>query len=244
MTMQSTEPGDLSSKVAELEETIGYEFKDDELLQSALTHRSFRFENKDVECDNERLEFLGDAILGFLAAAYLYETFVEHAEGTLTSLRSRVTSGSALAEYAAGVKLGACLRMGQGEDRSGGRSRRSNLANAFEALVGAAYLDGGMAAAETIFSRLIVPHLTAEDVDAWTANPKGRLQEYSQSHWKRSPTYRVIGSEGPPHNTRFTVQVTLEDGSFSIASGNSKQEAQSRAAGDLLTRMEAEAESE
>ena len=136
------------------------------------------------------------------------------------------------------------LRMGQGEDRSGGRSRRSNLANAFEALVGAAYLDGGMAAAETIFSRLIVPHLTAEDVDAWTANPKGRLQEYSQSHWKRSPTYRVIGSEGPPHNTRFTVQVTLEDGSFSIASGNSKQEAQSRAAGDLLTRMEAEAESE
>jgi ribonuclease-3 len=244
MMTQNVDPGDIAARVAALEETIGYVFEDRDLLQSALTHRSFRFENKDVECDNERLEFLGDAILGFQAAAYLYDTFVEHPEGTLTSLRSRVTSGSALAEYAAGAKVGECLRMGQGEHRSGGRSRRSNLANAFEALVGAAYLDGGMPAANTIFNRLIVPHLAAEDIDAWTANPKGRLQEYSQSHWKRSPTYRVIGSEGPPHNTRFTVQVTLEDGSFSIASGNSKQEAQSRAAGDLLTRMEAEAESE
>jgi ribonuclease-3 len=95
-----------------------------------------------------------------------------------------------------------------------------------------------MPAAERIFITLIVPHITAEDIDAWTANPKGRLQEYSQERWKRSPTYRVIGSEGPPHNTRFTVQVTLEDGTFAMATGSSKQEAQSLAAGELLTRME------
>jgi ribonuclease-3 len=230
--------GDLALKVAALEDAIGYSFRDRELLQSALTHRSFRFENKDVECDNERLEFLGDAILGFLAAAFLYETFAEYPEGTLTSLRSRVTSGKALAGYAGEVKLGECLRMGQGEARSGGRTRPSNLANAFEALVGAAYLDSGMPAAECIFITLIVPHITAEDIDAWTANPKGRLQEYTQARWKRSPTYRVIGSEGPPHNTRFTVQVTLEDGTFAMATGSSKQEAQSLAAGELLTRME------
>ncbi len=241
---ESTQAEDLAARVAELQSVTGYTFQDSELLQTALTHRSFRFENKDVECDNERLEFLGDAILGFLAAAFLYRTFHEYPEGVLTSLRSRVTSGSALADYAGDIELGECLRMGQGEARSGGRQRRSNLANVFEALVGAAYLDGGMEAAQGIFDKLVAPHITTQDVDAWTANPKGRLQEYSQARWKRSPTYRVIGSEGPPHNTRFTVQVTLEDGSFAIATGGSKQEAQSQAASELLTRIEDENDEE
>jgi ribonuclease-3 len=217
---------------------IGYRFRRKSTLAVALTHRSYRFENRDIDADNERLEFLGDAVLGFLAAAHMFCAYRGHDEGTLTMLRSRVTSGKALAEYALRLDLGEYLQMGQGEDRSGGRSRRSNLANAFEALIGAAYLDGGMRAAKKIFDTVIAPHVHANDEDIQAENPKGRLQELVQAQWKKGPAYRVISSEGPPHDTLFTVEVKIDDGSVATATGRSKQEAESQAALELLSRIE------
>ena len=221
-----------------LEKKIAYRFLRKRILGIALTHRSFRFENIGVSYDNERLEFLGDAILGFLAAAHLYNIYPDHDEGTLTALRSRFTSGKALAECAREIDLGKYLSMGQGEDQSGGRSRQSNLANAFEALIGAAYLDGGMRATKKIFDSLISPYIHASEIDIQAENPKGRLQELTQSLWKKSPSYRVILSEGPPHNTNFTVEVKIDDGSSATAIGTSKKEAESRAALQLLKDIE------
>lgn len=227
-----------SKRYKALQQKIGYRFRRKRTLEVALTHRSYRFENRDSNADNERLEFLGDAVLGFLAAAHLFGAYRGHDEGTLTMFRSRVTSGKALAEYAQLLDLGEYLQMGQGEDRSGGRSRRSNLANALEALIGAAYLDGGMRAAKKIFDNVIAPHVHANDEDIHAENPKGRLQELAQALWKKGPAYRVVSSEGPPHDTRFTVEVKIDDGSIATATGRSKQEAESRAAWDLLTRIE------
>ena len=227
-----------SNRYKELQRGIGYHFRRKRTLEVALTHRSYRFENSNINADNERLEFLGDAVLGFLAAAYLFGAYRGHDEGTLTTLRSRVTSGKALAEYARRLDLGQYLKMGQGEDHSGGRSRRSNLANALEALIGAAYLDGGMRAAKKIFDNVIVPHVHANEEDIQAENPKGRLQELAQAQWKKGPAYRVISSEGPPHDTRFTVEVKIDDGSIATATGRSKQEAESRAALELLNCIE------
>jgi len=225
------------SKYRELERAIGHRFRRKGMLEQALTHRSFRFENSDAEVDNERLEFLGDAVLGFLTAAYVYRVFGTRDEGTLTALRSRVTSGKALAAYAGELNLGEFLRMGLGEDRSGGRSRRSNLANAFEALVGAAYLDGGMRSAQRIFDKVIAPRIEVGDDDLMAENPKGGLQEYSQAQWKSSPVYRLVATSGPPHNTRFTVEVKLQNGMSACAVGRSKQDAESRAARQLLQQI-------
>ncbi len=219
----------------ELEKTIGYRFRDQTLLDMALTHRSFRFEDGATEYDNQRLEFLGDAVLGFLAAEALYRDNPSKEEGYLTSARSQVTSGRAFARLAGDLGIGEYLRLGKGEMKSGGSERESNLADAFEALFGACFLDGGIPAARRAFDHVIGPVLAGEEeLDRWGDNPKGALQERCQRKYKESPSYHVIAAEGPGHARRFTVEVVLGDHVRGIGRGTSKQEAEINAAIDAL----------
>lgn len=217
-----------------LEKRIGYRFKVPARLTEALMHRSFRYENAGIAVDNERLEFLGDAVLCLLSAACVFETHPTISEGEMTAMRARVISGKALACCAQDVELGAFLRMGFGEERSGGRMRPTNLANALEAVIGAAFLDGGIRAAGKIFDKVIRPRLSDSASSAEPDNPKGMLQEYAQGLWKASPTYELISTEGPAHATVFTVRVTLPDKRTATSSGRSKQNAESAAAAIML----------
>lgn len=217
-----------------LEEQIGYCFKNQELLNMALTHPSYRFESDEVDFDNQRLEFLGDAVLGFLAAFHLYAEFTEVDEGQLTLGRSRITSGKALAEVATRIELGDYILMGKGERQSGGASRSSILADALEALIGAAYLDGEMGAAEIIFKRLIASTLEDVPEEGWKINPKGRLQEYSQKKFKDQPVYSLVKEDGPAHRKVFTCEARLLDGMNAKGRGRSKQQAEMDAASKLM----------
>lgn len=214
---------------AALEKEIGHRFRKRALLESALMHRSFRFENRNIGDDNQRLEFLGDAVLGFVSAAYVYSKFEDKDEGVLTSFRSQISSGRALARVAKSIELGKYIKMGKGEELSGGRKRSSNLADALEAIIGAAYLDGDMKAVNKVFKRLFVPRLDSL-TDVWAGNPKGKLQEYSQRTWRSSPKYRTVRREGPAHATVFTVEVTLPDGTVGRGKGRNKQHAEAEAA--------------
>jgi len=221
----------------ELERNIGYRFHDRHLLRKALLHRSYRFEDPDVEFDNQRLEFLGDAVLGQVTAAHLYRAFKEKHEGEMTRLRSQVTSGKALAAIARNLDLGQHLCMGRGEEQSGGRDRSSNLADSLEAVIGAAWLDGGDRAATRIFKKLFQPCIEALGGDVWSENPKGALQEHSQRRWKSSPVYSVTKEEGPPHDMLFSIEVRLPDGTAATASARSKQAAEAAAAREVLLRL-------
>ncbi len=214
----------------ELERSIGYRFRDKSLLETALLHRSYRFENSPQNVDNQRLEFLGDAILGMATAAYLYNAYPDKLEGKMTALRSRVTSGKALAHTAHSIDLGVFLKMGKGEDQSGGRKRASNLADALEALIGAAWLDGGIRAMDKIFKTLFQPQIEALSDNVWEGNPKGQLQELTQARWKASPQYRITGKEGPPHAAIFDVEIELPDGTTASGRARSKQSAEAAAA--------------
>jgi ribonuclease-3 len=223
----------------ELERCMGYRFRDRALLEAALIHRSYRFENPGISVDNQRLEFLGDAVLGMLTAAELYRRFGDKDEGGLTTLRSQLTSGLALGRIARGINLGEYLRVGKGEERSGGRHRLAGLADALEALLGAAYVDGGLRACERIFGKLFAPAFETLDDDLWASNPKGRLQEYCQRRWKSGPRYR-LHREGPAHAAVFTAEAVAGDGLTGTGRGSNKQEAETHAAADLLRRLQAD----
>ena len=214
----------------DLEKEIGYSFRKRELIAAALTHRSYRFENHGVEFDNQRLEFLGDAVLGLVSAAHLYDKFVDADEGTLTHLRSSVANGKALAKVARRIRLGERLMLGKGEERSGGRNRDSNLADVLESVIGAVYVDGGFKAADKMIRKLIIPELDENRGDVWEQNPKGKLQEIAQRTWHCSPHYRSVGERGPSHARLFTVEVLLNDVAMGRGRGTSKREAETRAA--------------
>lgn len=218
---------------SDLEERLGHRFRRKQLLEMALTHRSYRFERDGVDSDNQRLEFLGDAVLGMLAAAHCYRHSDER-EGVLTTLRSRITTGKALADIARQMGLGSHLRMGKGESLSGGGDRDSNLADALEALIGAVYLDSGVRACERLFLKHFAPLVAERGAHDGAHNPKGRLQEYTQNKWRRGPTYRVVKTQGPGHARVFTVEVVLPDGSSSGGKGSSRRSAEELAAREML----------
>jgi len=173
-------------------------------------------------------------VLGFLAAEELYRDNPSKEEGYLTSERSKVTSGRAFARVGAELGLGEHLKLGKGELKSGGRERESNLADVFEALFGACFLDGGIPAARKVFDKIIAPLLGSEGGDRWADNPKGALQERCQRKYKESPAYHVIATDGPGHARRFTVEVVLGDHVRGVGKGSSKQEAEVNAAIDAL----------
>lgn len=225
-----------------LEQKLGYKFDDRKLLETALLHRSYRYETPEVTADNQRLEFLGDAVLGFVTAAHLYRAHREGDEGVLTELRSRVTSGKALAAIALETGLGEFMKLGKGEERAGGRKRDTVLADAFEAVLGAAYLDGGVKAVEKIVAKLLVPLMggvtSAED---WTDNPKGELQAQSQRMYGRGPEYRCVAEEGPAHQKRFKIEVRVGGALLGQGEGNSKRIAETEAAAAAIRKLSAKA---
>jgi ribonuclease-3 len=221
-----------------LEKALGYRFRRKHYLEAALTHRSFRFERTGVEMDNQRLEFLGDAALGLIAAAHFYHRHPDLQEGDLTRWRSRITSRDALARIAGRIELGAHLRLGFGELKSGGHQRPSNLSDALEAVLGAAFLDGHMKAVEKIFNTLFVPDAESLLEEPAMDNPKGALQELAQRSLKISPRYRTISEEGPAHSRQFKVEVLIDGQVAGRGEGQSKQQAEIRAAREALERIQ------
>lgn len=210
-----------------LEKQIKYRFRKKALLETALTHPSFRYEDAETELDNQRLEFLGDAVLGLLAADLLTEKNPQANEGELTRLKSSLTSGPALAEAARKLGLGVHLRLGKGEAISGGADRDSNLEDALEALLGAIWLDGGLKAARKFFERHIFQAL--ENTGSVIENPKGMLQEYAQKKGYAVPSYEILEESGPDHARRYRVEVTVSTYAYR-GEGSSRREAEKAAA--------------
>ncbi len=223
--------------LARLETHVGWSFRNRVLLIEALTHRSYVNEHPDEGVrDNERLEFLGDAVLQLVVSADLFQRFPDWPEGRLTELRTALIRGERLAAWAEAIELGRWLRLGKGE-AEGARTRPSVLADAFEALLGALYLDGGLPAVERLMERLLPAAVDQALQDLAWHDPKGRLQHWSQTVRGQTPVYRVVAVEGPPHAARFTVQVLLGDEVVGEGQGASKREATREAARNALRRL-------
>ena len=217
-----------------LEERIEYKFRNSLLLAEALTHPSLAHEAQRYHFDYQRLEFLGDAVLQLVVTEYLFSHFQAEAEGQLTKLRSRLVSREALRMHAAALDLGRYILMGRGEEASGGRERTSTLADAFEALIGALYLDGGLNVAKNFIltqTRADLAKLAEEPVDF---NPKGDLQELLQSISPRSPLYELVSQSGPEHEKTFVSEVLWEGIVLGEGTGRSKKQAETAAALEAL----------
>ncbi len=213
-------------------EALAYQPADLTLFETALTHRSADGPN------NERLEFLGDAVLGLITAQYLFERFPDADEGSLSRLRSRLVSGESLAQLAAGLSLGELLVLGPGELKTGGFRRESILADALEALCGALYLDGGLAAARAALQRLLAPALQALSLPAELKDPKTRLQELLQARGLPLPRYSVDSVEGELHAQVFRVTCEVETmAAQATASGSSRRRAEQAAAARVLEQI-------
>lgn len=217
-----------------IEARIGYHFVDRALLEESLTHPSLASENKRRHGDNQRLEFLGDAVIQLILTEELFRRYPEEGEGKLTKLRSRIVSREALCLFANHIGLGEHLRLGKGELASGGSKRPSNLADALEALAGAIYLDGGFFAARDFLFGNFGPLIEKALSQSTEMNPKGELQECLQAIAPTSPTYRIVRQEGPDHLKSFVAEVRWEGKALGQGAGGSKKEAEVNAAADAL----------
>lgn len=224
----------MANPYKKLERALGYGFRRRRFLETALTHRSYRYETADVAVDNQRLEFLGDAAIGLVTGSYLYDTFPDFDEGDMTRVRSRLTNGKTLARIAASIDLGAYLRLGHGEEQSGGRHRASNLTDAMEAVLGAAYLDGGLKGVTKIFRRLFAQEAESAAHGRHHDNPKGALQEICQRQWGCGPRYKTVREEGPPHSRIFTVQALINGKVAGTGRAHNKRDAEMEAAREAL----------
>ncbi len=224
----------------EVQNRLHYHFVQPDLLELALTHPSFAHEHPEAggeEHHNQRLEFLGDAVLDFLVAAWLYRTYPDFSEGPLTRLRATLVCTPTLASLAQRLGLGEALRLGRGEEESGGNARAANLCDALEALVGALYLDGGLDIAwqhlEPWFVQEVQAILRAgADVDA-----KSRFQEWTQATLGITPAYRIVAENGPDHAKTFTAQVVLNEQVVGEGQGSSKRLAEQAAAQAALNAL-------
>ena len=227
----------MSEDIARLACALAVPRLDRDLLQVALTHRSILNEDPTITDTNERLEFLGDAVIELAVSDHVYRTHPDRAEGQLTTLRAAVVRASVLAEVAHSLSLGAYLRMSRGEDAAGGRSRPSLLAGALEAAIGAVYLDLGWDAARALVVRLLVPELErvlAADTEAPGKDSKSRLQELAQAARGLLPTYEVVNALGPDHAKEFEVEVRIGAEVAMRGTGPSKQRAEQAAARHTL----------
>lgn len=221
----------------EVQRRLSYQFRQPDLLQLALTHPSYAHEHPEVggeEHHNQRLEFLGDAVLDFLVAAWLYRNYPEFSEGPLTRLRATLVRTETLAALAQDLGIGDSLRLGRGEEDSGGHTRAANLCDALEAVIGALFLDGGLDIAwqrlEQWFAEEARSILHAESyVDA-----KSRFQEWAQAELSITPVYQIVDEDGPDHAKSFTAQVLLDTNVAGEGRGSSKRSAEQAAALDAL----------
>lgn len=229
------EPADDAETVAAVEKRLGVRFARPRLLETALTHRSYSNE-VGLDANYERLEFLGDSVLGLLAAEWLCESRPELSEGTLTEIKSRLVSREPLAEHARHLGLDEALRLGVGEERSGGRGKASLLADVLEAVLGAVYVDRGIDAARALVRPLFERTLASRRTRPRAA--KTRLQELAQARGLPLPVYRLLAADGPDHEKRFTVECEVADQPPTTGEGRTKKVAEQRAARALLEALE------
>jgi len=218
-----------------LEKTIGYKFSDLGLLEHAMTHRSRAHEDASGGViDNESLEFLGDAVLGLVVADLLFHRYPTHSEGYKSKVKAGIVSAASLARLAEDIDLGRFVLLGRGEEKTGGRQKHAILADSFEALIAAIYLDGGIDAASEFILSHFAPMITAAGDRAaeasFTEDWKSALQEAMQAAGRGLPHYRLVSAEGPEHRKRFDVEVVVGGQSIARASGRSKKEAEQQAA--------------
>lgn len=224
------------SDIATLETAIGYAFASRDLAQMAMTHRSYVYETPGApNITNERLEFLGDAILAFVTAEYLYTTFPQLSEGDLSDVRAALVKAPTLAQFARKIDLGAHLRLGHGEELNDGRRRQPLLAAAFEALIGALHLDGGIAVAKAFILAHITPEAERFVATRRYKDDKSVFQELAQKRLAITPVYAVVTAEGPSHKRTYTVEVRVGETVAGRGIGTSKQRAEQAAAHDALS---------
>lgn len=232
----------LSETVGPLEERIGYHFRDLGLLEHALTHRSRAHEDASGGVvDNESLEFLGDAVLGFVVADMLFQRFPTHSEGYKSKIKASIVSTVSLARLAISIDLGRYVLLGRGEEKTGGRAKNAILADSFEALIAAVYLDGGVDAARAFIVSCFDPLIEAGGDKVaqavFTEDWKSELQEWLQAAGRGLPEYSLTAVEGPDHRRRFDVEVLVEGVAVARAQGRSKKDAQQQAARAALTQL-------
>ena len=219
------------SGLDELQSTLGFTFNDPAILEQAFIHTSYTNENPGHQTgDNQTMEFLGDAVLNMVVAEALYHGFPALAEGKLTEIRISMIRQEKLAEKAADIKLGNYLVLGKGEEASGGRSKRNNLADTFEALTAAIFLDRGLDVARQFIMSVFREELAAVKSGKFTSNFKAMLQELTQAEFKTLPEYEIIESTGPDHDKVFVVSVSLGDVVLAVGSGKTRKTAESEAA--------------
>jgi len=230
---------DAERPLPELEATLGYTFRDITHLQRALTHRSFANETHGINTDNQRLELLGDAVLGLIITEYLFEHYPGYDEGALSKMKAHLVCEDTLAKLALRVALGHYIQLGRGESASGGRQRSSTLADAYEAVIAALYLDGGFERARAVVLELhqsMLQQVTSPLIDH---DAKSRLQELVQDREGKRPEYKITEMSGPPHCRVFTAEVWLGTERVGTGSGRSKKEAQRTAAAEALQHLQA-----
>jgi ribonuclease-3 len=225
-------------KAEDLSKKIGINFKNKDLLEQVLVHKSFLNENRESKLENnERLEFLGDAVLELIVTRYLYQHF-DNPEGELTNLRSALVKGKTLANLAKKFDIGKLLYLSKGEDKGGGRENELLLANAFEALIGAIYLDQGYSTARIFIEKHLISHLPEIIEKNLHIDPKSHIQELAQDEIGITPTYEVLEESGPDHARHFKIGIFLGDKKIGGGEGASKQSAQTAAAEDALAKWE------
>lgn len=231
-------------ELTELEALLGHRFTERRWLEQALTHRSYRQEAGSA-LDNERLEFLGDAVLTLLASEFLMARFPEWSEGQLSRSRARLVNGASLSVAASRLGLGRFLRLGHGEEKTGGRSKRALLADAYEAVVAAIYLDAGLEAAGRFARRTLLEPALAEHSELLSrADYKSALQEWLQARGQSPAEYLVVAESGPDHRKRFTVELRVQGSCLAVAEGASKKEAEQAAAREALAQLRSDAPDE
>lgn len=231
-----------AEKQEELERLIDYSFKDKKLLKLALTHSSYGHEvmlHKNGPRDNERLEFLGDAVLELVTSDYLYKLYDTIPEGRLSKMRASLVCEPTLAECARTIKLNEFLYLGKGEKQNKGDERDSIVSDAFEALIGAIYLDGGLEPASVFINRLVLNDIESKSL---FYDAKTELQVMVQNLYQCCPVYEVISEEGPPHDKLYLVSCLINDVEYGRGSGNSKKNAQQHAAYNAIIKLKKEQE--
>ena len=225
--------------LSELQQRLSYSYRDPGLLERALTHRSFSNETRTTE-HNERMEFLGDAVLTLIVSERLMEAHPQAPEGELSRHRASIVSEASLAAVARDLGLGAYLRLGRGEELTGGRNKDSLLANSLEALIASLYLDGGMTAAGALIERFFRAALLTAGGAGVVTDFKTTLQERCQERMKVLPEYRVVSQSGPDHQKEFTVELLIKGQLFGQGTGRSKKEAEQRAAEEALEKLQSQ----